>query len=110
MRVQSIIKKYAAQGYSTVIVGDKGHAEVIGLLGYAEGKGHVVQELDEIEQLPPMERCALLPKQHKIDACSKKLSIGLKNAIQTVNLLKRSAVQLTNDRMKSSASVKLLMP
>ncbi|MBM4064785.1 MAG: 4-hydroxy-3-methylbut-2-enyl diphosphate reductase, partial [Planctomycetes bacterium] len=45
MRVQSIIKKYAAQGYSTVIVGDKGHAEVIGLLGYAEGKGHVVQEL-----------------------------------------------------------------
>jgi len=55
MRVQSIIKKYAAQGYSTVIVGDKGHAEVIGLLGYAEGKGHVVQELDEIEHLPPME-------------------------------------------------------
>ena len=51
MRVQSIIKKYAAQGYSTVIVGDKGHAEVVGLLGYAEGKGHVVQELDEIEQL-----------------------------------------------------------
>ena len=32
MRVQSIIKKYAAQGYSTVIVGDKGHAEVVGLL------------------------------------------------------------------------------
>ena len=52
MRVQSIIKKYAAQGYSTVIVGDKGHAEVVGLLGYAEGKGYVVQEVDEIEHLP----------------------------------------------------------
>jgi len=60
MRVQSIIKKYAAQGYSTVIVGDKGHAEVIGLLGYAEGKGHVVQELDEIEQLPPMDKVCVV--------------------------------------------------
>ena len=60
MRVQSIIKKYAAQGYSTVIIGDKGHAEVIGLLGYAEGKGHVVQELDEIEHLPPMDKVCVV--------------------------------------------------
>ncbi|MCF6155632.1 MAG: 4-hydroxy-3-methylbut-2-enyl diphosphate reductase [Candidatus Brocadia sp.] len=60
MRVQSIIKKYAAQGYSTVIVGDKGHAEVIGLLGYAEGKGHVVQELEEIDQLPPMDKVCIV--------------------------------------------------
>ncbi len=60
MRVQSIIKKYAAQGYSTVIVGDKGHAEVIGLLGYAEGKGHVIQELEEIEHLPPMDNVCIV--------------------------------------------------
>ena len=60
MRVQSIIKKYAAQGYSTVIVGDKGHAEVTGLLGYADGKGHVVQELDEIEHLPPMDKVCVV--------------------------------------------------
>lgn len=60
MRVQSIIKKYAAQGYSTVIVGDKGHAEVIGLLGYAEGKGYVIQELEEIEHLPPMDKVCIV--------------------------------------------------
>ncbi len=60
MRVQSIIKKYAAQGYSTIIVGDKGHAEVVGLLGYAEGKGHVVQELEEIEHLPPMDKVCVV--------------------------------------------------
>lgn len=60
MRVQSIIKKYAAQGYSTIIVGDKGHAEVIGLLGYAEGKGYVVQELEEIDTLPPMDKVCIV--------------------------------------------------
>ncbi|MGQ3683788.1 MAG: 4-hydroxy-3-methylbut-2-enyl diphosphate reductase [Candidatus Loosdrechtia sp.] len=60
MRVQSIIKKYAAQDYSTIIVGDKGHAEVIGLLGYAEGKGYVVQEVEEIEHLPPMDKVCVV--------------------------------------------------
>src|SRR5574341_2644607 len=60
MRVQSVIKKYAAQGYSTIIVGDKGHAEVIGLLGFAESKGHVVQDLEEIEHLPPMEKVCIV--------------------------------------------------
>ncbi|MDR4509132.1 MAG: 4-hydroxy-3-methylbut-2-enyl diphosphate reductase [Candidatus Brocadiaceae bacterium] len=60
MRVQSIIKKYAALGYSTVIIGDKGHAEVVGLLGYAEGRGYVVQESDEVEDLPPMDKVCVV--------------------------------------------------
>jgi len=38
-KVQGIIKRYAKDGYATVIVGEKDHAEVIGLLGYADGKG-----------------------------------------------------------------------
>ncbi|MBM4055875.1 MAG: 4-hydroxy-3-methylbut-2-enyl diphosphate reductase [Planctomycetes bacterium] len=60
MRVQSIIKKYATQGYSTIIVGDNGHAEVVGLLGYAEGKGYVVENLEDIELLPPMDKVCIV--------------------------------------------------
>jgi 4-hydroxy-3-methylbut-2-enyl diphosphate reductase len=60
MRVQSIIKKYAAQGYSTIIVGDNGHAEVVGLLGYAEGRGHVVENMENIELLPPMDKVCIV--------------------------------------------------
>jgi (E)-4-hydroxy-3-methyl-but-2-enyl pyrophosphate reductase len=41
-RVQAIIKKYAARGYMIIIVGDKGHPEVTGLLGYAAGRGMVI--------------------------------------------------------------------
>ena len=41
-RAHDVISKYAQEGYSTVIVGDGGHAEVIGLLGYTQGKGVVV--------------------------------------------------------------------
>lgn len=49
---QDVIAKYASQGYTTVIVGDGGHAEVIGLLGYAQGKGIVVSGPEEAKKLP----------------------------------------------------------
>ncbi len=53
---QNIIAQYAQQGYHTVIVGDAGHAEVIGLLGYAQGKGVVVAGPEEAARLPHMNK------------------------------------------------------
>ena len=59
-KVQGIIKRYAKDGYATVIVGEKDHAEVIGLLGYADGKGCVVNTLEELKSLPPLEKVCLV--------------------------------------------------
>lgn len=53
---QNIIAKFADQGYHTVIVGDGGHAEVIGLLGYAKGNGTVVAGPEEAAKLPHFEK------------------------------------------------------
>lgn len=58
--VQSIIKRHAVQGYSTIIVGDKGHAEVDGLLGYAEDNGYVVEDINDICKLPAMEKICVV--------------------------------------------------
>jgi len=49
---QNIIEKYAVQGYDTVIIGDADHAEVIGLLGYAGGRGYVAANASEAAELP----------------------------------------------------------
>ncbi len=51
-RIQGLIRKHAARGFHTVIFGDPEHAEVLGLLGFAEGRGHVVQSPKEVEALP----------------------------------------------------------
>jgi len=51
-RVQAVIKQYALKGYSTIIVGDENHAEVIGLKGYAEGRGIVIQNVNDLEKIP----------------------------------------------------------
>jgi 4-hydroxy-3-methylbut-2-enyl diphosphate reductase len=55
-RVQSIIKKYSSEGYFTIIVGDKDHAEVIGLKSYARTGVFVVSEKEYIGLIPSAEK------------------------------------------------------
>lgn len=53
---QNIIDKFARRGYDTVIVGDADHAEVIGLMGYTQGRGTVVSGPQEAKQLPHFDK------------------------------------------------------
>ena len=55
VRVQVIINKYAQKGYSTIIIGDEKHPEVVGLLGYAKGKGHAITSMEQLCSLPKFE-------------------------------------------------------
>ncbi len=59
-KVQAIIRRHAKKGYTPVIVGDKDHAEVIGLVGYGEGKAIVINSADEISHLPESEKICLV--------------------------------------------------
>jgi 4-hydroxy-3-methylbut-2-enyl diphosphate reductase len=55
-KAHNVISEYAAQGYDTVIIGDAGHAEVVGLLGYTNGKGVVVANAEEAKKLPQFDK------------------------------------------------------
>ena len=55
-KVQAIIRKWAKQDYATIIVGDEDHPEVLGLMGYTEGRGHVVVTSEDVAQLPALYR------------------------------------------------------
>ena len=60
IRVQSIIKKYTTRGYTVLIVGDREHPEVIGLLGYSSGRGIVISNKDEIDTLPELDKVCIV--------------------------------------------------
>lgn len=51
VKVQAIIKRHRKDSCFTVIIGDKNHAEVIGLMGYAEPDVAVVSGKDDIADL-----------------------------------------------------------
>ena len=52
VKVQSIIKRHTRKGAAAIIVGDKDHPEVVGLLGYAHERGVVVDSLEALAELP----------------------------------------------------------
>lgn len=60
IKVQTIIARHAAKGNEVIIIGDRDHPEVIGLLGYAGGRGHVAGTLDELSALPGYEHAIIV--------------------------------------------------
>lgn len=59
-RVQAIIRYHTHKGYTPVIVGDKDHAEVIGLMGYGDGLAHVISDPSEVSNLPDADKLAVV--------------------------------------------------
>ena len=53
-KVQVIIRRWAAKGCATLIVGDADHPEVRGLMGYTEGRGYVVSTSQDVADLPDL--------------------------------------------------------
>jgi 4-hydroxy-3-methylbut-2-enyl diphosphate reductase len=52
--VQAIIKKHAKMDYAILIVGDREHPEVKGLVGYAQGKGTAIGSKEDASYLPDL--------------------------------------------------------
>ncbi|HBA60308.1 MAG TPA: 4-hydroxy-3-methylbut-2-enyl diphosphate reductase [Elusimicrobia bacterium] len=57
---QENIRAHAAEGCATIIVGDRDHAEVVGLMGYAGGHGHVVSGPEEIKKLRHLKKANIV--------------------------------------------------
>lgn len=59
-QVQSIISRYANQGFFVVIIGDAEHAEVQGLLGFAGEHSCVIQSEDVLKKLPSQQKICVV--------------------------------------------------
>ncbi len=60
IKVQTIIRKHAKKGFASIILGDRDHPEVTGLLGYAGDKGVVVGTMEELEALPAFDQAIIV--------------------------------------------------
>ncbi len=79
IKVQTIISKYARQGCAAIIVGDKEHPEVTGLLGYAEGMSYIISHPDDLDKLPSLERAIVVAQttqdRHLFDSIARTIAI-----------------------------------
>jgi len=77
-RVQAIIKKHAHQGYLVVIVGNKTHPEIAGLMGHAGGKGIVISNIGELSKIPPGQRLCVVSQTTQNHAEYEKITEEIK--------------------------------
>jgi 4-hydroxy-3-methylbut-2-enyl diphosphate reductase len=60
IKVQTIIRKHARQGYASIIIGDRDHPEVVGLMGFAANNGYIAGSIEELEALPDFDKAILV--------------------------------------------------
>jgi 4-hydroxy-3-methylbut-2-enyl diphosphate reductase len=90
--VQKLLRKEALSGRNIIILGQKGHPEVEGLLGYSMGLGALVSEPEDVERLPDYERVLLVSQstqdislwEEVLDRAQKKYQGGDFKAVNTI--------------------------
>ncbi len=66
--IQGTIRKYANNGHAVIIFGDNGHAEVLGLLGFATKGGWVVATPEDVLKLPELNPVCLVSQSTQLPA------------------------------------------
>ncbi len=69
LKVQNIIDKHRKKGYASIIIGDKEHPEVIGLIGFAGKNAYVVKSRADLKDIPFYEKI-IITAQTTQDAVS----------------------------------------
>ena len=52
-KVHSEARRYADKGYEIVLIGHRGHPEVVGTMGQVTGRVHLVSEISDVETFSP---------------------------------------------------------
>jgi (E)-4-hydroxy-3-methyl-but-2-enyl pyrophosphate reductase len=95
--VQALVKKYSANGYFVLILGDKNHAEVQGISSYALSGFFIISNLEDISLIPKADKYILVSQTTlDIDFFNKASSI-LKSKIKNIEIL-NTICSATDDR------------
>lgn len=77
-KVQGTIKKYANNGYFTIIVGDKNHAEVKSLKSYAVNGYQIISNYEEVKLIKNRKKTILVCQTTIEESLFKKIEVFLK--------------------------------
>ncbi|QUH19063.1 4-hydroxy-3-methylbut-2-enyl diphosphate reductase [Alkaliphilus sp. B6464] len=59
-KIQQIVSDYEQQGYAVAIIGNKKHPEVIGVNGWANYKSFIIQELEDAQLMPMVDKLCIV--------------------------------------------------
>lgn len=98
-KAHSIIKKGINKGYNAIIIGDKGHAEVNGLLGFAGDRGYVVENTDDVDKLPDLDNAYVVAQTTQDRKTFQKIIEKIKEKVPDIEIFD-TICDSTNMRQK----------
>jgi len=105
IKVQKIISDCANKGYYTIIIGDKGHAEVESYLGYSKGNGMVVDVLNRIKSIPSSEKYCVVAQTTQERKVFNKIVSLLKDKLQDNLIVYDTICNATSERQKETVKI-----
>ena len=104
--IHNRVEEFKNQGYNIIIVGDSTHPEVIGINGWCNNEGYVVNSINDASELPNMDKicivCQTTYKKEKFDS----IINVIKNKSEDIKLFNTicNATKLRQESCKEVAS------
>lgn len=101
---QAIVRRHARGGYAIAIIGDRGHAEVEGLLGFSEGQGRVIGTPGDLAALPSCGRVCVVAQTTQETRLFRELS-GLIRARSAECVVCDTICRSTRERQRETLEI-----
>jgi 4-hydroxy-3-methylbut-2-enyl diphosphate reductase len=103
-RIQRLVEALAKEEEEIVIVGNKNHPEIRGLIGYSRGKGIIVESEAEAQKMPKKKRRAVLVQSTQDMSLFQKVVAALLEKTEELKVF-NTICQSTQTRQKSTSEL-----
>jgi 4-hydroxy-3-methylbut-2-enyl diphosphate reductase len=103
-RIQRLVEALAKEEEEIVIVGNKNHPEIRGLIGYSRGKGIIVESEAEVKKMPNKKRRAVLVQSTQDMSLFQKVAAALLEKTEELKVF-NTICRSTQTRQKSTSEL-----
>ena len=94
--VHKRVEEYSNKGYNIVIIGDKDHAEVVGINGWCDNSAFIINNMEDIKKLPELDNVCLVSQTTNTYEKFYELSQEIKNKVPVVEIFNTICSATTN--------------
>ncbi|HZS44333.1 MAG TPA: 4-hydroxy-3-methylbut-2-enyl diphosphate reductase [Blastocatellia bacterium] len=97
---QHVAREFCNEGYDVIIMGDKNHPEVKGIVGYCTRPVYVIKYIADINTLPPMQRAGIMAQTTVNESTFLKIAELLRARVPEVKFV-NTICNATHERQES---------
>lgn len=102
--LQKKVKDCYKNGANIIIVGDRNHPEIIGINGWCENEANIVNSIEDVKRLKPMDSACVVVQTTMIEEKFERIVIELKKYIKDLTVY-NTICSATRERQESAKKV-----